>query len=299
MAEHWWRDRYNAIAEQGYMLRPQYHPQWGSSWSKDVHTTDHGQTQATIVRIIALVVASFLSCPIDYQSKLGAAMDANRIQDSLPVILKKVLPNEAPHELRINRLFSSPELSRNPDNHCAPLLGVMTLPAHFGSQELMVFPLLRPFNRPQIQTFTKFCAFFTQICEVRLNITPPCDLLTLLIQGIRFMHQRNVAHRYDPYDLGCRFESNHLGSDCTIHNIKVVVQRRRSSRYYFIDFGLSRQYPSRDVMDEPLPGRDESAPEHQSRRRRPCNPFHTDIYYIGHVVRNEFMEVCDRVANFH
>src|ERR1700677_3523297 len=56
MAEHWWRDRYNAIAEQGYRLRPQYHPQWGSSWSKigkDFHTADHGQTYATIVRIVA------------------------------------------------------------------------------------------------------------------------------------------------------------------------------------------------------------------------------------------------------
>ena len=113
------------------------------------------------------------------------------------------------------------------------------------------------------------------------------------------MHQRNVAHRYDSYDLVCQFKSDYLGSDCTAHNIKVVVQRRRFPRYYFIDFGLSRQYPSRDAMDEPLPGRDESAPEHQSGRRRPCNPFHTDIYYIGNVVRREFMEVRDRAASFH
>ena len=46
-------------------------------------------------------------------------------------------------------------------------------------------------------------------------------------------------------------------------------------------------------MDEPHPGGDESAPEHRSGRRRLCNPFHTDIYYIGNVVRKEFMEVCD------
>lgn len=182
MAERWWRDRYNAIAEQGYRLRPQYHPQWGPSWpkiGKDVQNTDHNQTRATIVRFIALVVASSLSCPVECQSKLGAAMDANRIQDSLPVILKRVLPNEAPHELKLNQLFSSPELSTNPYNHCAPLLGVITLPAPFGSQELIVYPLLCPFNRPQIWTFRKFCAFFTQICEVRPNITCSCGLLNL------------------------------------------------------------------------------------------------------------------------
>jgi hypothetical protein len=52
-------------------------------------------------------------------------------------------------------------------------------------------------------------------------------------------------------------------------------------------------------MDEPLPGRDGSAPEHQSRPLRVCNPFHTDIYYIGNVIRKEFMEVHNRVTCYH
>jgi hypothetical protein len=67
------------------------------------------------------------------------------------------------------------------------------------------------------------------------------------------------------------------------------TRTERPPVYYFIDFGLSRQYISRDVMDEPLRGGDKSAPEHQSGRR--CNPFHTDIYYIGNLVRQEFMKV--------
>ena len=94
-------------------------------------------------------------------------MDANRIRDGRPVMLKKVLPEERPNELRINQLFSSAEHSRNRDNHCAPLLDIIELPSRFGSQRLMVFPLLRPFNRLQIQTFGEFAAFFTQICEAR------------------------------------------------------------------------------------------------------------------------------------
>jgi len=67
------------------------------------------------------------------------------------------------------------------------------------------------------------------------------------------------------------------------------IGTQRPPMYYFIDFGLSRQHPSRDVMDEPLRGGDRSAPEHGSQRR--CNPFQTDVYYIGNLVRQEFIEV--------
>ena len=98
-------------------------------------------------------------------------MDATHVVDGRPVMLKKVLHADGPHELTINQLFSSPELSKNRDNHCAPLLDVIELPRHFESQKLMVFPLLRPFNQPRIQTFGEFAAFFTQICEVR-QISP-------------------------------------------------------------------------------------------------------------------------------
>ena len=67
------------------------------------------------------------------------------------------------------------------------------------------------------------------------------------------------------------------------------TRTQRSPFYYLVDFGLSRHYISRDVTDEPLHGGEDSAPEHRSKRR--CNPFHADIYYIGNLVRHEFMEV--------
>ena len=71
---------------------------------------------------------------------------------------------------------------------------------------------------------------------------------------------------------------------------KAYTRTQRPPVYYLIDFGLSRQYTSRNVTDEPLRGGDKSAPEHRLRRR--CNPFQTDIYYIGNLVRREFIEVC-------
>jgi hypothetical protein len=70
---------------------------------------------------------------------------------------------------------------------------------------------------------------------------------------------------------------------------KSYTRTQRPPIYYLIDFGLSRHYISRDVTDEPLRGGDKSAPEHRSKRR--CNPFQTDIYYIGNLVRHEFIEV--------
>ena len=63
----------------------------------------------------------------------------------------------------------------------------------------------------------------------------------------------------------------------------------RPPRYYFIDFGLSRRYSSRNALDEPLRGGDKSAPEH--RRGGWCNPFQTDIYYLGNLVREHFVLV--------
>jgi hypothetical protein len=54
-------------------------------------------------------------------------MDAIRVRDNVPVTLKRVLPEQGPHELRINQLFSSPELATMPDNHCMPLLDVVEL----------------------------------------------------------------------------------------------------------------------------------------------------------------------------
>ena len=109
-------------------------------------------------------------------------------------MLKKVIPG--PDELNINRLFSSPEHSKDRDNHCAPLLDVIELSENFKSQKLMVFPLLRPFNQPQIQTFREFADFFTQICEVgETKVSYSRVFLTLSTQGIKFMHHRKVAHR--------------------------------------------------------------------------------------------------------
>ncbi|KAH9954061.1 kinase-like domain-containing protein [Russula dissimulans] len=261
-SEEWWKDHYYHIKLHGYLLRPRYSPDWVPSWQrsgKDFFSTEDGQP-----------------------SILRAAMDATRRRDGKQVMLKKVSLQEGPHELTITRFFSSPELIRDPRNHCVPLLDVIEIPAI--GQKLMVMPFLRPFNNPHFQTFGEFVAFFAQVCE-----------------GLEFMHERNVAHRdctvnnlmFDPSEMYP--EGFHPIQMSRNRNFKGSARRytrtERPPRYYLIDFGLSRRYTSRDVFDEPLRGGDRSAPEHQDGRL--CNPFHTDIYYLGNLVREEFMRKYD------
>jgi len=90
-------------------------------------------------------------------------MDATRISDGKPVMLKRMPFQEGPYELEINKLFSREPLSSNPRNHCVRLLDVIELP---NDPPIIVHPLLRPFYKPRLQTFGEFVTFFTQICEV-------------------------------------------------------------------------------------------------------------------------------------
>jgi len=93
-------------------------------------------------------------------------MDATRRRDGKHVMLRKVLLEDRPYELRIAQFLSSQEVARDPHNHCVPLLDVIEIPN--AGQKLMVMPFLCPFNNPRFQTFGEFVAFFTQICEVSL-----------------------------------------------------------------------------------------------------------------------------------
>ena len=96
-------------------------------------------------------------------SQLRLGMDATRISDGKPVMLKRLLTKEGPYELEINRLFSTEPLFSDPRNHCVHLLDVIELS---DDPPIMVHPLLRPFYKPPLQTYGEFVTFFSQICEV-------------------------------------------------------------------------------------------------------------------------------------
>ena len=108
-------------------------------------------------------------------------MDATRISDGKRVMLKKVLPEEGPHELIITRYFSSNGLGDDSRNHCVPLLDLIDTVDTKLDKKLMVMPFLRPFNHPHFQTFGEFVAFFSQICEVGLGKPFRCNYVILTI----------------------------------------------------------------------------------------------------------------------
>ncbi|KAH9016282.1 hypothetical protein EDB84DRAFT_1404365 [Lactarius hengduanensis] len=265
MTERWWADRYDEIAEQGYRLRPRYRPQWEPSWfktGKDFYTVEDGQ--ATILR---------------------AAMDATRIRDGRPVMLKKVLLSDGPHELRINKLFSLPENSRERDNHCAPLLDVIELSTALRVSTIDGVPLLRPFQSTTDSNIWGVCRlsslrYARAFDSCTSEISPTAIARPTISCWIRL---KCIRRGFTPVKIDRN--RNFKGT------AKAYTRTQRPSRYYFIDLGLSRLYPSRDAKDEPLRGGDKSAPEHRSGLR--CNPFHTDIYYIGNLIRQEFIKKCN------
>ena len=134
------------------------------------------------------------------------------------------------------------------------------------------------------------------------------------------MHENNVAHRFVAYSAHI-YSPDMTISDCTAANImldpsnmypesfhpahmdrskdfrrkaKWYTRTRRPTKYLLIDFGLSRRYDPANgpPLDKPYQGGDKSAPEHQDQERS-CNPFPTDVYYLGNLVREEFIQVCE------
>ncbi|KAL1945766.1 hypothetical protein VTO73DRAFT_1768 [Trametes versicolor] len=63
-------------------------------------------------------------------------------------------------------------------------------------------------------------------------------------------------------------------------------------KYYFIDFGLSRRYDPKDdpPREHPILGGDKSVPGFQNWNGELLDPFPTDIYYLGNLIRIKIMK---------
>lgn len=75
---------------------------------------------------------------------------------------------------------------------------------------------------------------------------------------------------------------------------KYHTRTAKPTKYFLIDFGLSRKYdPDISAPSEiPILGGDKTVPEFQGRGEyKPSNPFPTDIYYLGNMIREDFLQV--------
>ncbi|TBU31687.1 hypothetical protein BD311DRAFT_656397 [Dichomitus squalens] len=264
--EEWWRDRQAWLAERGYMLRPRYRPGWTPSWKAHPDVF-----------------------PWKFEDYHGASnphlMDAVSIPDNQLVVLKKVLKSFNPLEVEVVQYLSSEALRSDPRNHTVPILEIFSVPDD-PEATVLVMPLMRQCDDPAWQTVGEIVAFLTQVFE-----------------GLQFMHELHVAHSrdcvaqnimYDPRrmyphmfhpkdpDKSPDFKSKARHSNRTVCPVK----------YYFIDFGLSRRYNPEDgpPREHPIRGGDKSVPEFQSWKGDLVDPFPTDIYYVGNMIRTDILE---------
>ncbi|KAI0040832.1 hypothetical protein FA95DRAFT_1611484 [Auriscalpium vulgare] len=265
--ERYWSRHQKDIEAAGYMLRPRYREDRMFSWTR-----------------WGLPRSWFEDWQRDWLMS-SVVLDATRILDGKQVILKRLADTLMPEEIDLTRLFSSEKYKLNHKNHCIPLIETKHLEEL--SSTLLVFPRMRPYNNPRFRTFGEFVAFATQI-----------------IEGLEFMHELHIAHRLvisdgnvvlDPSDMYPHsFHPVKMNRTKNFHWFaKSYTRTQRPPRYFLIDFGLSRYYdPARVPLDYAIRGGDKSVPEFRGLPAQcpPYNPFQTDIYYLGNMLRTDFVQ---------
>ncbi|KAJ7450494.1 hypothetical protein B0H11DRAFT_2331022 [Mycena galericulata] len=259
--EPFWHDHYKWLKELGYLLRPRYKPDWVPSW-----LNFKNQTSKYFVE--------------DYQINTAMkVMDATRISDGAFVSLKPIDITIHPDEIPIGLWFSQEPQASDPSNRCVPILEVLDVPDD-PKTRIIVMPLLSHYDKPRFDTVGE--------------------------GGLQYMHRNNVAHRdcnplnimmdalplyptpYHPVEQ--RKRRDYKG------NVSHLTRTQRPVKYYLIDFGLSRKYPPGVCAPlEPIIfGGDKTVPEFRIRPdggfALECDPFPTDVYYIGNLIRTDFNE---------
>ncbi|KAH9937748.1 kinase-like domain-containing protein [Amylocystis lapponica] len=265
-SEFFWRDHQQWLETHGYMLPSRYRPGWVPSWKE--------------------TNKPYFSCE-DGQSYIrGHVVDAIRVSDGKVVMLKRTSRLTHPHEVEISQMFSSPELASEPRNHCVPVYDVIQT-TDDENTSILVLPLLRGYNDPSLYTVGEVIEFLHQIFE-----------------GLQFMHQHHVAHR-DCMKLNIMMDPSAIYPD--LYHPRAPLRTRdfqgwvepftrteRPTKYYLIDFGLSVKFDPDDTNPAVLPikGGDKTVPEfqHDESYKKDQNPFPTDIYYLGNLIRQDFLQ---------
>ncbi|KAJ3712479.1 kinase-like domain-containing protein [Lentinula raphanica] len=261
-----WREHYHWLKSKGYLLRPRYHPDWVPSW-----------TGSTIF-------------PYRFEDCQTAALvpfnlDAIRIADGKPVMLRLVDPPSISDELEIGRLVSSKDIQSDLRNHCVPIYDTLEIPkaTDEGRNTIVVMPYLVAWDQVEFRTVGEVVDFCSQVFE-----------------GLQFMHNQNIAHN-DAKNNNIMMDWSplypqppHFHRATTRMDWKGPSKPRSRTlypvRYYFIDWDLSKRYDTTTRKPLRLPGYggDQTVPEFKRNER--CNPFTVDVYCLGNVIRQSFIE---------
>jgi len=159
-AEKRWVSFQPYLSSKGYQLRPRYRPGWIPSWKlTGAHPYDcEDSSNALPVRVL----------------------DATRIEDQRPVVIKMLAPSDEDHEgveeLQILQRFSTATYQSDPANHTVPCIDSFPMPGVEGGI-FYVMPLLSRYKDPP----------FYDLSEIH-------DFLLQLFEGLEFLHKKDVAH---------------------------------------------------------------------------------------------------------
>jgi len=258
-SEAFWCNHRDWLKEEGYQLRPRYQEGWAPSWADDYGGNSREDGQAW--------------------SRPGI-MDATVIADGTVVLMKRVATHT--EELDIAVWFSAEPQRSDPANHCVPILRVLRNDNEPG-WAILVMPLLRAYDSPDFDTIGEAVEFFKQLFE-----------------GVQFMHKHNVAHRDCTsdnimmdgavlYRTSFHPIKQHLKHDFN-GKARHMTRTQQPVKYYLTDFGLSRHYTAeeRPPLELTVKGADKTAPEFAVHDA--CDPFPTDVYYLGNFIRREFLD---------
>ncbi|THH04862.1 hypothetical protein EW146_g10061 [Bondarzewia mesenterica] len=257
--EVYWRDRYDLLLSHGYRLRPRYHPEWKPSW------------------IGTRIDPTF--CEDSITSVNYDVIDAVCLEDSSVVSIKIIRNNTS--EIDIGRYLSTSSLITHPMNHCVPIFDSFNNPDE-PNTSYIVMPYLRPFDDPP----------FGSVGEV-------VDFVRQTLEGLCFIHGQGVAHRDCAsanimMDASPLYPQGHhpVRTSATPDGTALASPLSRIDnpvRYYFIDFGISSQFPPGDLpMVTGAKGRDKELPE--LSRDIPYDAFKADIFILGNLYKQEFLQ---------
>ncbi|KAI0046122.1 hypothetical protein FA95DRAFT_1419837 [Auriscalpium vulgare] len=261
--ERWWVERYVALEQAGYVLRPRYHPNWKPSWV--TNGTPRGLAEDG-----------------HRNSWRWEVIDAARRSDGAQVVLKQIDFDDS-REIKMYKLFTSEPLASDPRNHTLFPHETLYLPEV--PEPILVMPLGRPIMDPPFETFGEVVPMFTMIFE-----------------GIQLMHESHVAH-HDCTELNFVMDASSMYPDgfhaMDINRTrdwkgrpKHLTRTQARPRYYIIDYGLSALLRPEDGPPLILatPGGDKSVPEFNNPGLKvPVNPFPIDVYYLGNMIRTLFI----------
>ncbi|RDB18654.1 hypothetical protein Hypma_014742 [Hypsizygus marmoreus] len=252
--ERFWVQHQPFLLSRGYKLRPRYEPTWVSSSTESQIAED------------------------DLVLLTPQAIDAVRMRDNYKVVIKRV--SASTPEITIGTYMSSSPMASDPRNRSVPFLEVL-YPPEDNSIAMVVMPMLYGFDLLPFRRVGEFSEAIHQF-----------------LQGLQFMHEHNIAHK-DACRLNLMMDVSkviprgfHYGYFFTHDGTSIDFKWRdrwtvRPVSYYFIDFGLSHQYPTglENILDDGLFGQDRTVPE--MSLTVPYDPFKADVYQLG----NAFLQV--------